>query len=1070
MPEDFEEHDEKIEVGFQPKFIQNIVKIGEVRSLEMNVYQITHHSENDPRISLSRDSFRLLAQYGIKRALILFISGSSLNYRLSLVTIDLKWEEGKRAKKEYSNPHRYSFFLGPETKTHTPETYLIKKGRVKDFEDLKNRFSIEVVNKDFYTQIAILFTKLAGGKRSIGRTKYDEKGSLQLPSTSDDTIKKEFSVRLIGRLIFCWFLKKKSSDKGSSLLPEELLSSKSVTQKHGFYHNILEPLFFKTLNTPTKQRKKEYQIPPWSQIPFLNGGLFTPEYNDYYQIDQLGISKYINILKVPDSWLKELFEIFEIYNFTIDENTPVDIELSIEPEMLGRIFENLLAEINPETGNSARKSTGSYYTPRPIVEYMVDESLKQYLLTKTNLDENKISSLLAYEEEEIDLNESEKEAVLDALDVIKIIDPACGSGAFPMGILQKMLLILQKIDPDSKKWLLKKLSKIDNNILRKEITTKLQNANWNYVHKLGIIQSSIYGVDIQPIAVDISKLRFFLSLIVDERIDDSKPNRGIESLPNLEFKFVCANSLIGLPSTLIGSFKEGLQPELFEAVDNITKLKKLREEYLRCYGDEKISIEKEFLDTQNGMFLRSLNWGGEDSQTVKLSQWNPFSGESCEWFDPEWMFGVRDGFDVVIANPPYISHDKIKNKDILKKQYKSYEPFADIYCYFFEKAVQLQSKRGLLNFITSNSYLRAEYGSPIRKLLRKQNKILCIINLENVQIFKNAIVNIAILISTNNHIESKCFVVNASYLGADSFYNFIEKNGFDYEQSAFDSKLWNLIEPAQAKLQVIIERAGKTLEELGVKIRLGLATGYNNAFVIGENKRQNFLSLNSKNGEIIKPLLRGRDISRYSYKSSGLYILLTKNGINVKRDYPDIYQYLDSFGDSFKKRGAKGQHWSNLRACAFFEDFKKEKIIWIELSDRGRFALCTDKIYLLNSAYFLLPPHGIRSKYLLAILNSKLIHFYLLIIAETSGMGTSRWINNYVKKFPLPKVSDEKQSEIITIVDQIIFLTQSNDYRQNLVRQSKAKGYEKQIDQLVYKLYDLTDDEIEIVENFNKKA
>jgi len=168
-------------------------------------------------------------------------------------------------------------------------------------------------------------------------------------------------------------------------------------------------------------------------------------------------------------------------------------------------------------------------------------------------------------------------------------------------------------------------------------------------------------------------------------------------------------------------------------------------------------------------------------------------------------------------------------------------------------------------------------------------------------------------------------------LGADSFYNFIEKNGFDYEQSAFDSKLWNLIEPAQAKLQVIIERAGKTLEELGVKIRLGLATGYNNAFVIGENKRQNFLSLNSKNGEIIKPLLRGRDISRYSYKSSGLYILLTKNGINVKRDYPDIYQYLDSFGDSFKKRGAKGQHWSNLRACAFFEDFKKEKIIWIEL-------------------------------------------------------------------------------------------------------------------------------------------
>lgn len=245
------------------------------------------------------------------------------------------------------------------------------------------------------------------------------------------------------------------------MLPEELLSSNSVTQSTNFYHDVLEPLFFETLNTPIKQRKKEYQIPPWSQIPFLNGGLFIPEYHDYYQVDQLGISKYINTLKVPDDWLKELFEVFEIYNFTIDENTPVDVELSIEPEMLGRIFENLLAEINPETGDTARKSTGSYYTPRSIVEYMVNESLKQYLLNKTNLKESEISSLLAYEEEEVDLNESEKDAVLDALDVIKIIDPACGSGAFPMGILQKMLLILQKIDPESLLNIIDREKKID---------------------------------------------------------------------------------------------------------------------------------------------------------------------------------------------------------------------------------------------------------------------------------------------------------------------------------------------------------------------------------------------------------------------------------------------------------------------------------------------------------------------------------------------------------------------------------------------------------------------------------
>ena len=738
MPEDFEEYDEKIEVGFQPKFIQSIVKIGEVRSLEMNIYQITHRSENDPRISLSRDSFRLLAQYGIKRALILFISESSLNYRLSLVTIDLKWEEGRRVKKEYSNPHRYSFFLGPETKTHTPETYLIKKGRIKYFEDLKNRFSIEVVNKDFYTQIAILFTKLAGGKRTTGRTKYDEKGSLQLPSTSDDTIKKEFSVRLIGRLIFCWFLKKKSSDKSSPLLPEELLSSKAVSQKPGFYHNILEPLFFETLNTSRKERKKGYQLPPWAQIPFLNGGLFIPEYHDYYQVDQLGISKYINILKVPDNWLKELFDIFEIYNFTIDENTPVDVELSIEPEMLGRIFENLLAEINPETGNTARKSTGSYYTPRTIVEYMVDESLKQYLLSKTNLDENKISSLLAYEEEEVDLNESEKDAVLDALDVIKIIDPACGSGAFPMGILQKMLLILQKIDPKSKKWLNKKISQIENTIVREEFQKKIEAENWNYIHKLGIIQNSIYGVDIQPIAVDISKLRFFLSLIVDEKVDDSKDNRGVDSLPNLEFKFVCANSLIGLP-------KKNSQAELFEVVDNLSLLKKLREEYLRCHGDEKKLIEKKFQEIQSEMFgssLKWLSWGGGDSQTVKLSQWNPFSGESCEWFDSEWMFGVKDGFDIIITNPPYIvekGHKEIFREIKQGTLGKYYQGKMDLFYFFFHLALDIGKQNSQIAFITTNYYTTAYGAKKLRQEFKENTIIRMLINFNELKIFKSAL-------------------------------------------------------------------------------------------------------------------------------------------------------------------------------------------------------------------------------------------------------------------------------------------------------------------------------------------
>ena len=270
---------------------------------------------------------------------------------------------------------------------------------------------------------------------------------------------------------------------------------------------------------------------------------------------------------------------------------------------------------------------------------MTEKTEKEYCQINNQKDiDDKLNRLLSYGDWEIDLTETEKDSIIDALDRAKIIDPACGSGAFPMGILHKMLLILQKIDPESKQWLSKKLARIDNEILRKELEKKLKTENWDYVHKLGIIQNSIYGVDIQPIAVEISKLRFFLSLIVDEKIDDDKPNRGVVPLPNLEFKFVAANSLIGLPKAEGG---------LAESHKDIEILRKFRDTYFTSYGDEKRDIEEQFLETQKRMFEHSLDWQTTRSQTYKLSEWNPFSDEASSWFDPEWMFGVRDGFDIV---------------------------------------------------------------------------------------------------------------------------------------------------------------------------------------------------------------------------------------------------------------------------------------------------------------------------------------------------------------------------------------------------------------------------------------
>ena len=1113
MPEDFEAYDEKIEVGFQPKFIQKIVKIGEVRSLDINIYEIFHQSENDPRISLSRDSFRLLAHYGMKRALILFISENSLNYRLSLVTIDLKWEEGKRVKKEYSNPHRYSFFLGPETKTHTPKEYLVRQGRVEDFEDLKKRFSIEVVNKDFYTQIAILFTKLAGGKRTFGKTKYEGKGSLILPFTIDDKIKKEFSVRLIGRLIFCWFLKKKTSDKGIALLPEELLSLKAITQKTNFYHNILEPLFFETLNKPLKQRKKEYQLSPWSQIPFLNGGLFTQEYHDYYQVDQLGISKYINILKVPDDWLKELFDIFEIYNFTIDENTPVDVELSIEPEMLGRIFENLLAEINPETGNTARKATGSYYTPRPIVEYMVDESLKQYLLSKTNLNENEISSLLAYEEEEVGLSESQKDSVVDALDVIKIIDPACGSGAFPMGILQKMLLILQKVDPESKKWLSKKLFQIDNdNIRKKENAEKLQKANRSYVHKLGIIQNSIYGVDIQPIAVDISKLRFFLSLIVDEKVDDLKENRGVDWLPNLEFKFVCANTLIGLP-------KEKAQQSMFiEASEEIKILKNLRDKYLSSYGKGKKIIEENFLETQGKMYTHSLNLGSIDSQTLHLSLWNPFTRESSSWFDPEWMFGVKDGFDIIIANPPYIGekgHKEIFREIKQGTLGKYYQGKMDLFYFFFHLALDIGKQNSQIAFITTNYYPTAYGAKKLRQEFKKNTIVRKLINFNEFKIFESALgqhnmVTILEKAKDKNAVAQTCITQRQDIANSEAlqqilswkdtethYYKVSQKDIYDGDEYYIRLGGQESCENSNP-LQTILAKIKNQGQCLGVlcNVNNGVFSGTDrlnknkknkykiNDVQVGEgifvltNDEVENLKLSKNEKELIKPLFKNSDIKNYYTNTEN-----ELNLINLRytdrpnlEDYPNIKNHLVRFKKLLADRPQTGTLESAFNSGYWYVmstsrrvDMEGAKIVAPQRSPQNTFGYNEIPWYTSADVYFITEKYkSVLLKYILALLNSKLTYLWLYNRGKRKG-ETLELYQKPLSEIPIKEVPLDDQRSFIEIVDKILCITNSVDYLTNSSKEAKVKEYESQIDQMVYKIYDLTNDEIEIVENFNNK-
>lgn len=1022
LPEDFRSFDEDIKVGFKTQFIQSAHKIGESSSLDVKVYEIRHASENDPRVSLSRETFRLLAQYECKRALIFFVSNKSPNYRFSLATIELRWEEGNRVKKEYSNPRRYSFFLGPASKTHTPEEYLIKKGRIKDFADLACRFSVEVVNKDFYEKIAILFTKLAGGERRIGEEAYKGSGVLHLPSTADDTLKKEFAIRLIGRLVFCWFLKKKHSDTGLSLLPEELVSFQAVTEHANYYHSILEPLFFEVLNTSISERDKKYQCDPWTKIPFLNGGLFSPDEHDFYDPTELGISKFVNVLKVPDSWISELFCNFETYNFTIDENTSVDVELSIDPEMLGRIFENLLAEVNPETGETARKATGSYYTPRPIVEYMVDESLKQYLLVKVKIDEGIISRLLSYGDDVSALRESEKDVILDALDSLRIIDPACGSGAFPMGILHKMLFILQKIDPDSQKWIEKKLSQIESVTLRKELGKKLRQENWNYVHKLGIIQSSIYGVDIQPIAAEISRLRFFLSLIVDEKVEDSKPNRGIDPLPNLEFKFVCANSLIPLIEE---------SGELFDNKGMAQQMQDVRERFFKTDSPRiKAKMKKGF----ESLLKKGVSLFASKRQKQLLT-YHPFDVNNvCSFFDSKFMFGVSS-FDIVIANPPYVQIKQIPwdNRKVYDTLYKSAVGRFNLFYFFIELVAKLAKQGGLSVFIVPDRLLLNTQCNELRNWLLSEMTILEIDSFDE-SVFDSAVVDSIIIFYINS--KHKCKTIKVKdRVGVD---NLAMKKPIEIPITYFSESPSNQFDLRyDPKKACLIRKIRHEAVELGeiAEVRDGII----------QSRIPDKLFLKKRLDEDSKKLLFGKNVIRYC-------VTFDNNWVNYK---PDEMMKIERT----RVEGAPGLRLRNK------EIFERAKILTRQTADEIIAAYDDANYYYSNTLHgTTIIDKNYDPLYVLAVLNCLITTWYYRSTTAEGGKVFAQIKIEILKKIPISKATSGEQKAIVNIVKMIRSLTADSEYSKDLSRQAKVKECERQIDQMVYELYNLTPNEIDIVE------
>lgn len=1096
LPNDFKLKKQAINIEFNSKYIRpQAYWIGDCDSLNnLAIIEISHGSENDPRIGVSRDAFRLMAELNLENALFFFVSENSNNYRFSLITLKLELE-GTDVKYRFSNPKRFSFYLGENAKTRTPESFLMGSGRIRDFADLEARFSVEVVNKEFYREIQRMFYSLVGGKLKQGNKEEEFQSQLMLPGNPDTKTRQEFGVRLIGRIVFCWFLKKKLSDKGNPLIPDDVLSSAAVM--NSFYHHVLEPLFFEVLNRPSEERNPDLRKAPFESIPYLNGGLFDPSmHQDYYSpsnSQRAALPAWD--LKIPDDWFRELFAILETYNFTIDENTPIDIDLCVDPEMLGRIFENLLAELNPDTGETARKASGSFYTPRAIVEYMVDEALIQYLKTKTRITESHIRDLLDFNIESCILSKEQRISIIDALDQIKVLDPACGSGAFPIGILQKMLLILQKVDPESIEWVIRQLDKIPNVLVRKAFEEKLINENWKYKHKMGIIQNAIYGVDIQPIATEISKLRLFLSLIVDESVIEAKDNKNIHPLPNLSFKFVTANSLIPL----------GDKGETIVRNQKIIKdFDAIRERYLHAHSaQEKALIKKDFAALnqalmqsltetpyQQSSFLdetqEHIDFGSKnESYLYKLLNWDPFSDKASSWFDPKWMFGIKEGFDIVIGNPPYIQltkdlDDKRKFADLYKDcKYQSFERSGDMYCLFYERGVQLLSPGGVLCYITSNKWMRANYGGALRKYLAENTQAGILIDFGGFKVFDSATVDTNILLTQNSapgKPDGRACSIKKDFHKGDSITKYVAEHGIPLP--AFSAESWIIADDAAQKLKAKIERIGTPLKDWDVSINYGIKTGYNEAFIISGAKKDELIAADPRSAEIIKPILRGRDIKRYKADFADKWLLFIPWHFPLHKDtnisgasleaeeefakqYPAIYRHLLSYKEQLSRRNKAETgiryEWYALQRCAatYYTEFEKEKVVWQEMVQKPTFSYDYTRTYFCLDTGRILT--GVNLKYLACILNSRLF-FY--IVKEFYGGGALggtgiRMKHTFLNYAPIPKVNNGFNQLFCELSYTIISRIESG---------LSTQSTESQIDLMVYKLYELTYSEAKLID------
>ncbi len=970
-----------------------------------------------------------LKQFEKDAALIAFYAREDrgADWRFSFVKIEhaaYRDAKGKvRLRQELSPARRYSYLVGVHENSHTAAKQLLplltRDQADPSIEEIEAAFSVERVSDEFFAQYRQLFLNLAAHLKAQPFFQRDT-------AEATDRAVSRFAKKLLGQIVFLYFLQKKGWlgvprggqwGQGSKRFLRERFDR--MPAGANYFRDFLHYLFYEALAQAREGEEPDFYARFDCKIPFLNGGLFEAEYDWRRAALDLPNELFHNREKNPaGDQGTGILDVFDRYNFTVKEDEPLEKEVAIDPEMLGKVFENLL-EV------TERKRKGAFYTPRPIVHYLCQESLIHYLDRALNADADSVpredlallirkGHLMGENDQRVlragretktyrfQLPESVRthaRAIDAALADIKICDPAIGSGAFPVGLLHEIVRARQVLVPHS------------------------GNEQCAYALKRHAIQASLYGVDIDASAIDIARLRLWLSMIVEEERYDH-----IEPLPNLDYKIVQGDSLIGIQVDLFNQ-------QLFSALEA-----KKQAFFSATHPEEKQRLHEQI----EGLIAEITDGRKRFDFQVYFSE---------VWHRPEG----NGGFDVVIGNPPYLRIQGIRQSnpekaDFYKKHYVSATGSFDLYVIFMERGLQLLKKGGILNYITPDKWVHASFGKGIRSLVVKNRNVHRLISFGSHQVFSACTYSSLVWMGTQ---PKPCMLYDRVEPPEGSTVSLIEAleniKFSEIPYARLSSDPWILTSRSSTKVMNAILHYKRRLDS-SLHMFVGLQTSKDSVYFLKEavDRGDCFSALSPELGErieiergLVKPLLLGDQVHRYRKLETNNLVVFPYNlpskargkatlmsEAQIRKNYPKGWEYLKRCESVLRGR-ERGRfntiEWYKFGRKQGIDDGGIPKLLGPDISLGGNFSIdYVGKYYTTTTLYSYIKKSEVWEsyEYWMALLNSSVLWFYLKNSGGALANGYSRYKPAYLKKFPIPSVSME-QEKIISALARLAMLAYS---------------------------------------------